>query len=97
MRLVYNDIELIIIYLTHKGVEHMQITATEFKNNIGKYLELAAEMDIYITKNGKSIAKLTNTRQEKIEMAKSLFGILPEDASIEQAKNERLSRHERID
>lgn len=75
----------------------MQVTATEFKNNIGKYLALASKMDIFITKNGKSIAKLTNTRQDRIEMAKSLFGIIPEDASLEQAREERLSRHERID
>ncbi len=75
----------------------MLITATEFKNNIGKYLALASKEDIYITKNGKSIAKLTNTKQDKIEMAKSLFGILPDDISLEQAREERLSRHERID
>lgn len=75
----------------------MQVTATEFKNNIGKYLALASKMDIFITKNGKSIAKLTNTRQDRIEMAKSLFGIIPDDASLEQAREERLSRHERID
>ena len=75
----------------------MQITATEFKNNIGKYLALASKEDIYITKNGKSIAKLTNIKQDKVEMAKSLFGILPADASLEQAREERLSRHERID
>lgn len=75
----------------------MLITATEFKNNIGKYLALASQEDIYITKNGKSVAKLTNTRRDKIEIAKSLFGILPADASLEQAREERLSRHERID
>ncbi|MCM8901786.1 MAG: hypothetical protein PWR01_1578 [Clostridiales bacterium] len=75
----------------------MIITATEFKNNVGKYLALAAKEDIYITKNGKKIAKLTNVKQDKIEMAKSLFGILPADATLEQARRERLSRHERID
>lgn len=81
----------------YKEVSAMQITATEFKNNIGKYLALASKEDIYITKNGKSIAKLTNTKQDKVEMAKSLFGILPADASLEQAREERLNRHERID
>jgi prevent-host-death family protein len=75
----------------------MQITATELKNNIGKYLALADKEDIYITKNGKSIAKLTNTKQDKVEMVKSQFGILPVDVSLEQAREERLSRHERID
>lgn len=75
----------------------MLITATEFKNNIGKYLTLAAKEEIIITKNGKSIAKLTNTNADKVEVAKSLFGILPSDASLEQAREERLSKHERID
>jgi len=51
---------------------------------------------MYITKNGKAIAKLTNTKQDKVEMAKSLFGILPADVSLEQAREKRLSRHERI-
>jgi Phd_YefM. len=73
------------------------ITATEFKNNIGKYLTLAAKEEIIITKNGKSIAKLTNTNADKVEVAKSLFGIIPSDASLEQAREERLSKHERID
>lgn len=75
----------------------MIITATEFKNNIGKYLALAAKEDIYITKNGKKIAKLISIKQDKIEMAKSLFGILPADVTLEQARRERLRRHERID
>ncbi|MDI3478878.1 MAG: hypothetical protein PWQ59_2403 [Thermoanaerobacterium sp.] len=75
----------------------MFISATELKNNLGKYLTLAAKEDIYITKNGKSIAKLTSPTHDKVEMAKSLFGILPGDASLEQAREERLSRHERVD
>jgi prevent-host-death family protein len=85
------------MYKIARGGFTMQITATELKNNIGRYLALAAKEDIYITKNGKSIAKLTNTKQDKVDMAKSLFGILPADASLEQARKERLSRHERID
>jgi len=75
----------------------MLITATEFKTNLGKYLALANQEDIIITKNGKSIAKLTNPNKDKVAMAKSLFGILPPDASLEEAREERLSRHERID
>jgi prevent-host-death family protein len=75
----------------------MFITATELKTNIGKYLSLASKEDIIITKNGKSIAKLTNTNEDKVAMAKSLFGILPSDATLEQAREERLKRHEGID
>ncbi|MCG9969201.1 type II toxin-antitoxin system Phd/YefM family antitoxin [Pelotomaculum terephthalicicum JT] len=75
----------------------MLITATEFKNNIGKYLALASKEDIYITKNGKSVAKLTNANQDKVQIAKSLFGILPAGASLKRAREERLSRRERAD
>lgn len=69
----------------------MSITATELKQNLGKYLLLSAKEDILITKNGKTIAKLTNPNQNRVNMAKSLFGILPEDASLEDAKEERLN------
>lgn len=69
----------------------MSITATELKQNLGKYLLLSAKEDIYITKNGKIVAKLTNPHQNRVDMAKSLFGILPQDASLEDAKEERLN------
>ena len=68
----------------------MSITATELKNNLGKYLALATTEDIFITKNGKIIAKLTNPYQDRVETAKSLFGILPKDADLERAREERL-------
>lgn len=68
----------------------MSITATELKNNLGKYLLLSETEDIFITKNGKVIAKLTNPHQDRVETAKSLFGILPKDADFEKAKAERL-------
>ena len=38
----------------------MSITATELKINLGKYLMLAETEDIYITRNGKVVAKLSN-------------------------------------
>ena len=72
-----------------KGSDGMSITATELKNNLSKYLFLSATEDVYITKNGKVVAKLTNPYQDRIETAKSLFGILPVDADLEEAKAER--------
>ena len=69
----------------------MSISATELKQNLGKYLLLSANEDIYITKNGKVVAKLSNPNQNRVNTAKSLFGILPRDAGIEDAKAERLS------
>ena len=69
----------------------MSITATELKNNLGKYLLLSAKEDVFITKNGKVVAKLTNPHQDRVEVAKSLFGILPKDADLNEAKEERLA------
>ncbi|WP_148510970.1 type II toxin-antitoxin system Phd/YefM family antitoxin, partial [Hungatella hathewayi] len=57
----------------------MTITATELEKNLGKYLLLAEKEDVYITRNGKVVAKLTNPYQNRVDMAKSLFGILPAD------------------
>ncbi len=69
----------------------MLITATELKNNMGKYLELAATHDIYITKNGKSIAKLTSANTDKVAVLDSLVGIVREsNLTLDDAKNERL-------
>ena len=70
----------------------MSITATELKMNLGKYLMLAEKEDVYITKNGKVIAKLTNPFQDRVDMAKSLFGILPADITLDEAREERLSK-----
>ncbi len=68
----------------------MSITATELKTNLGKYLMLAETEDVYITKNGKIVAKLSNPNQSRVEIAKSLFGILPADVTLEESKQERL-------
>lgn len=70
----------------------MSITATELKLNLGKYLSLAETEDIFITKNGKIIAKLSNPYQDRVDIAKSLFGILPTDITLEEAYQERLSQ-----
>ena len=70
----------------------MSITATELKNNLGKYLMLAATEDIFIAKNGKVVAKLSNPHQDRVDMAKSLFGILPADITLEEAKTERFNQ-----
>ena len=68
----------------------MSITATELKMNLGKYLMLAETEDVFITKNGKVIAKLTNPNADRVEMAKSLFGVILADVTVEEARDERL-------
>ncbi|HIR22773.1 MAG TPA: type II toxin-antitoxin system prevent-host-death family antitoxin [Candidatus Scatosoma pullicola] len=70
----------------------MSITATELKNNLSKYLQLSATEDVYITRNGKVISKLTNPFQERVDIAKSLFGVLPADMTLEKAREERANK-----
>lgn len=57
----------------------MSISATELKLNLEKYLTLSETEDVFITINGKVVAKLTNPNADRVEMAKSLFGIIPAD------------------
>ncbi|HBW35161.1 type II toxin-antitoxin system Phd/YefM family antitoxin [Desulfosporosinus sp. BICA1-9] len=75
----------------------MLVTATEFKTNIGKYLTLVNEEEIVITKNGKGVAKLSPLKEDKVKMVESLFGIIPDEMTLEQAREERLKKHEHID
>lgn len=70
----------------------MSITATELKKNLGKYLLLAETIDIFITRNGKVVAKLTNPNQDRVHMAESLFELLSDDRTLEESKKERLSK-----
>ena len=70
----------------------MSITATELKQNLGKYLLLSATEDIFITRNGKVVSKLTSPFKDRTETAKSLFGILPDDMTLEEAREARLNR-----
>jgi antitoxin (DNA-binding transcriptional repressor) of toxin-antitoxin stability system len=71
----------------------MVITATELKANIGQYLSAVSEDDVYITRNGKVIARLSNPAQDKQAILDSLAGITAGNpVSLEEARKERLSR-----
>ena len=85
VRLIYNKNE-------YEGGDIMSITATELKNNLSKYLMLASSEDIYITRNGKVVAKLSNPYQERLDVAESLFGSVPATMTLEEAQEERLSK-----
>jgi prevent-host-death family protein len=69
----------------------MSITATELKLNLGKYLLLAATQDIYITRNGKTIAKLVSPYQDRVDTVDTLFGSVPDTMTLEEAREERLN------
>ena len=68
----------------------MSITATELKQNLSKYLLLSMTEDIYITRNGKVVSKLTNPFQDKLNTVDALFGSVPDTVALEAAREERL-------
>lgn len=51
------------------------VTSTEFKLNLGRYLDLVSQEEIIITKNGRRIAKLIADEEDLVSVAQSLFGI----------------------
>lgn len=78
-----------------KGVEGMQVTATEFKLNLGKYLDLVHAEDIWITKNGKTVAKLINPNVSAVDsIAGVLAGKVSPDTDRRALREERLLKYE---
>ena len=53
---------------------------------------MVSNLDIYITRNGKLVAMFSDPYKERKEKTRSLFGIIPECISVEEAREERLSR-----
>lgn len=76
----------------------MQITATEFKLNLGHYLDLVLTEDIWISRNGKTVAKLINPNVSAVD---SISGILkdvtPPDTDRHSIREERAACHEIYD
>jgi prevent-host-death family protein len=56
-----------------------QITATELKKNLGKYLLLVNKEDIIITRNGIPVAQLTLPKDKKVSLVNQLTGVIPND------------------
>ncbi len=72
----------------------MVVTATEFKTNFGKYLDLLTQEDIFITKNGKTIAKVVNPNVSAVDSISGLLaGKLPDDFDAEDLREERLKEY----
>ena len=72
----------------------MVVTATEFKTNFGKYLELVAQEDIFITRNGKTIAKVINPLVSAVDSLRSLLKNAPSDIDLDFVRKERMPKYE---
>lgn len=72
----------------------MVITATECKTNFGKYLDLLRSEDIFITRNGKTIAKMVNPNVSAVDSISGLLeGKLPDDLDANTLREERLGKY----
>ena len=79
----------------------MQVALTELKVNVGKYVDLAENVDIIITRNGKPAAKTIRfdkvpwyqkTVPAQVTSVEQLFGTLPSDIDPEDVRAARLSQ-----
>lgn len=57
-----------------------EITATELKTHLGKYMELGKKEQIIVTHRGKPIFTIVPRKEEIAKRWESLFGILPAEA-----------------
>ena len=72
----------------------MIVTATEFKTNFGKYLDMLTKEDIFITCNGKTIAKVINPQVSAVDSLRGMLKNVPSDIDLDSLREERLSKYE---
>ena len=71
-----------------------QISVSELKTNAGKYVTMAKDQDIQITKNGKIVAKLVTAKPDKKAAFQHLMSLFPEgglDLDPEKIREERIN------
>lgn len=71
-----------------------RISVSELKMNTGKYVTMAGEQDILITRNGKVVAKLGTAKVDKLDAFHHLMNLFPADGievDLDQVREERLS------
>ena len=72
----------------------MIVTATEFKTNFGKYLDMLTKEDIFITRNGKTVAKVINPQVSAVDSLRGMLKNVPSDIDLDSLREERLSKYE---
>ena len=72
----------------------MIVTATEFKTNFGKYLDMLTKEDIFITRNGKTIAKVINPQVSAVDSLRGMLKNVTSDIDLDSLREERLSKYE---
>jgi len=72
----------------------LEITATEFKVNFGHYLDLVPTEDIWVTRNGKYVARLVNPNVSAVDSISGILkGKVSEDIDRHALRDERTARY----
>lgn len=72
----------------------LEITATEFKVNLGHYLDLVPTEDIWITRNGKLVARIVDPNVSAVDSISGILkGKVAMDTNRHSLRDERLSRY----
>lgn len=78
-----------------EGEFFMQVTATEFKLNFGKYLDMLRTEDIWITRNGKTVAKMINPNVSSVDAISGILeGRVSPDIDRRSLREDRLTTYE---
>ncbi len=72
----------------------MVVTDAEFKANFGKYLELIAKEDVFITRNGKTVAKVVNPQVSAVDSLRGMLNGISSDIDMDFLREERLLKYE---
>lgn len=76
----------------------MTVSATEFQNNFGKYLQaVQTGGEIVILKNGVEVARLISKERSVSFLSDSLVGVLKNNYDEKAMREERIMKHENID
>ncbi len=74
------------------------VSATEFQNNFGKYLQMVQNgKEVIILRNGKEMARLISHNKSISFLTDSLIGILKNDYDDKNVKAERMTKYESAD
>jgi len=70
----------------------MIVSSTEVQNDFKRYVDLASEQEIVITRDGLPIARLLGMGKSISLLSERLVGLVPRDVNEDLAKTERLAR-----
>lgn len=75
----------------------MYVSATEFRTNVGKYLDLAESEDIIVVKHGVPHVTISSSKETKKKILNSLVGVGSSDLTEERILEERRKDYESLD